>query len=78
MLTDTDGDLVRRCMNALRDGIAGVQDEASPTRRWSPLSRNSGLLPASRMKVVAAGATIAVIEAGTGTGKSSVPWFLRW
>ncbi|MBQ1762265.1 MAG: hypothetical protein IIZ92_05120, partial [Aquincola sp.] len=70
MLTDADKDLVRRCMNALRDGIAGFR-----TRRpqLEMVAAVANTLACCRQVVDGAGGRgehIAVIEAGTGTGKS--------
>ena len=70
MLTDTDKDLVRQCMNALRDGITGFR-----TRRpqLEMVAAVANTLACCRQEVDGGGARgehIAVIEAGTGTGKS--------
>ena len=71
MLTDTDKDLVRQCMNALRDGIAGFR-----TRRpqLEMVAAVANTLACCRQAPDEGGGGrgdhIAVIEAGTGTGKS--------
>jgi ATP-dependent DNA helicase DinG len=71
MLTDTDKDLVRQCMNALRDGIAGLR-----TRRpqLEMVAAVANTLACCRREPNEGGGGrgdhIAVIEAGTGTGKS--------
>ena len=71
MLTDTDKDLVRQCMNALRDGIAGFR-----TRRpqLEMVAAVANTLACCRQEPNEGGGGrgehIAVIEAGTGTGKS--------
>jgi Rad3-related DNA helicase len=71
MLTDTDKDLVRQCMNALRDGIAGFR-----TRRpqLEMVAAVANTLACCRQEPDEGGGGrgehIAVIEAGTGTGKS--------
>src|SRR3990167_8446527 len=71
MLTDTDKDLVRQCMNALRDGIAGFR-----TRRHQleMVAAVANTLACCRQEPDEGGGGrgdhIAVIEAGTGTGKS--------
>ena len=71
MLTDTDKDLVRQCMNALRDGIAGFR-----TRRpqLEMVAAVANTLACCRQDPDEGGGGrgeyIAVIEAGTGTGKS--------
>ena len=71
MLTDTDKDLVQQCMNALRDGIAGFR-----TRRpqLEMVAAVANTLACCRQEPNEGGGGrgehIAVIEAGTGTGKS--------
>ena len=71
MLPDTDKDLVRQCMDPLRDGIAGLR-----TRRLQleMVAAVANTLLCCRQEPDGGrsdrGAHIAVIEVGTGTGKS--------
>lgn len=71
MLTDTDKDLVRECMNALRHGIAGFRTRR-PQLEMVAVVANT--LACCRQEPDGGGGSrgehIAVIEAGTGTGKS--------
>jgi len=71
MLTDTDKDLVRECMNALRRGIAGFRPRRPQLEMVAAVANT---LARCRQEPDEGGGGrgehIAVIEAGTGTGKS--------